>query len=61
MVKKASYFKRFKNDIIKTVKKPIAWLWIVIGILSGFITFGPIGAIIGLICGIYIGKHIGEK
>jgi hypothetical protein len=34
------------------------WIWIVVGLVAGFVAFGPLGAILGVIGGLYIGNNI---
>jgi membrane associated rhomboid family serine protease len=37
------------------------WLWIAIGIVAGFFAFGPLGAILGIIGGLYLGKFVQKE
>lgn len=34
------------------------WLWIGIGFVSGLVAFGPVGAVLGTIGGLYIGNTV---
>ena len=49
-----------KKKRTKKQKNTWLWLWILIGAVSGFFAFGPIGAILGIIGGIYVGQKIQE-
>lgn len=34
------------------------WIWIGVGFVSGLVAFGPLGAILGIIGGLYVGNNI---
>jgi len=47
-----------KKEFKELIKSKKTWLWVVIGSVAGWFAFGPVGLVLGLIGGYYIGSKI---